>query len=370
MEVEIPAGHELWIEIPAAKSVRAMVTAGMAEVFGRELLNDKWHVFSGVSLGIFTFAGARLKFNGIPDLHFVAYRSSIPAVFAIFDRLHQTGQFAKNILLFGADVDAVAFTLANCLIRAHRKLLLTELNPARGTIFPGTIGTMPVEHLVEHQEGFRLNNPFCFYYGDTELSNPELYDIQTDALAEHIRGRAWPDTHLIIAPGVSADRLNDLIKKFGVDFAVVVGDERMYHKLELVVPKHRVENFLYRDETGAHRGIARYFHGADGSYTLSTQTVRQKCTVVRIGEEFVAPESALPLGVARKIGKTSVNRVDFAEGCVYAVLPAQSEEEVPTSPVTCFVVGMDAEKCKVLAPQPALPKFTYLLQGKLKYLDG
>ncbi len=92
-------------------------------------------------------------------------------------------------------------------------------------------------------------------------------------------------------------------------------------------------------------------------------------SVVKLGEDYVAPVSALPLGSSRKVGITGIMEVDLKEGAVLAISHSGEKEEITTAPVSGFIVCVDEKKGRVLACQPKLPKCSYLIQSNLNYID-
>ena len=251
----------------------------------------------------------------------------------------------------------------------HKKITFIEIDPSKGNIFPGSLSILEVDSIVDYQEGFKLNNPYLLYYGNTEIDNPELYDLQIDALIRSLNDRKLNNFNKILAPEMSTENLNNLIKKFKVTETVFVGDERMYNRINLISKKVYIENSIYISENTVPKSIHRYLNGINNDYTPCSFVVKGGYEVVRIGEEHVAPESALPLGGNRKVGKTAVNKVELNENCVLAISEAKEESEVTTSPVVGFVICVDEKKFRVLSPQPKLPKNNFLIQGKIKYID-
>ena len=393
-----------------------MVVAGLVQVKGQELLNDRWYVFSNIKTAIFTFTGAKLKIDGVADIQYVAVHSSASKIFNYFDKLYKSNE-NSTILVLGKGRSSFCTTISNYFVRMHKKIIFTEIDPSKGNIFPGTLSTMFID------EGFKLNNPHCLFYGNTEIDNIELYDLQIDALVKHIQkmnlttddiqnvdsnrfneddpinikenhtenidfnGNNYQPRNiahtnsfdnnyspkyvqLILAPEMSIDNLNNIIKKFNVKESIFVGDERMFNKINLIVKKIFIENYGYIYENTIPKSINRYFNGINNEFTPCSFIVKQNFwNIVRIGEEYVAPDSALPLGATRKVGKTAVNKVDLIENSILAISDAKDENEVATSPVSGFITCVDEKKFRILCTQPRLPKQAYLIQGNIRYID-
>lgn len=369
MKVELATNQEYRIEVMENQKLRIMVIAGIAEVRGQELLNDKWHVFTKIRTSIFTFTGAKLKIDGTCELQYKAISSPMPKIFSYFDYLYKTPNLNKTILVLGHGRSTFCSTLANYFVRMHKSVLFTEIDPAKGNIFPGALSSMVVSSLVDYKTGFNMSSPTCFFFGSTEIENMELYELQIDALIDSVEKRNFVGLHMILAPELSVDMLNILIKKFKICETVIIGDERLFNKLNLLSNKLQIENSGYIHENTVAASINRYFNGFENEYKPCAFLVKQPWQVVRIGEEFIAPESALPLGATRKVGKTGVNKTEPVCNAVLAISEAATEAEVPTSKVIGFAVCLDEKKFRILCTQPKLPKNAFLIQGSIRYID-
>ncbi|KAI5169369.1 polyribonucleotide 5'-hydroxyl-kinase [Pancytospora epiphaga] len=373
-DVELAAKEEYHIEVSGNRKLRLMVTAGIAEVRGQELLSDKWYVFSNISISISTFTGARLRIDGMCELRYVTRAPMTYEIFKYFDRIKAMYENDENnkitrIMVLGCGRTTFSITLANYFIRTHNKVIFTEIDPSKGNIFPGTIGSTFVESIIEYSEGFKLNNPQCLYYGSTCLENMDLFDLQVDTLHKITRSR---DEYfqIILGPTLDSAVLNNLIKRMEIAEVVFVGDERLYNKMELVVNKVFIENNGYiKGNNDVSASINRYFNGPNGEYTPCTLILKQDWKIVRIGEEHAAPESALPLGGTRHVGKSSVNSAELSDNCIMAISEAETEEEVSTAPVVGFVACLDEKKSRILCTQSRLPKGRFLIKGNVRYLE-
>ncbi|KAI4291606.1 polyribonucleotide 5'-hydroxyl-kinase [Pancytospora philotis] len=370
-EVELRQNQEYRIEVPMGKKLRIMVVAGVADVRGQELLSDRWYVFTSICVSLFTFTGCRMRIDGQCDLQYVVSSAMSPWVFSYFDRVSRAEGLDRpsRIMVLGSGRTTFCITLINYFVRVHKKVRFAEVDPAKGNIFPGVLGSMVVESLIEYGEGFRLNNPHCLFYGATEIENTELYDLQISALKKSM-GEGEQHFQVVLAPNLDVAMLNNLVKRLEIDEVVFVGDERLCNKCELVVPKVFVQNSGYlRSLNDVPCSFKKYFHGLANEFSSCTFTVKHDWKIVRIGEEHAAPDSALPLGGTRHVAKTSVNPAELVENSILAISEAEREQDVPTTAVAGFVACLDEKKFKILCPQPRLPKHTYLIQGSLRYVD-
>lgn len=372
MEIRLQPNQEFRIEVSEAQRLKVMVLSGLAEVKGQELLNEKWYAFRDTRTFIFTFSGCRLKVEGGCDLQYVSDTTNVPMIFGVARFFAANGfDYSKlrTFMVVGNGRSTFCFTLINFFVRLGKKVMFTEVDPSKGCIFPGALSTMHVDTLVDCVEGLRLKNPLSFYYGSTEIANMELYDLQTTKLHEAIKAKGVEDLHLILCPEGTSAFYNTLIKRFGVDRVVAVGNERLYHSLDVIAEKLMIGRSGFVEEKEVGRSISRYFKGVNNEYTPFTFNVKFKWRVVRIGEMYVAPASALPLGSARKVGCVEASEVEIAENAVLGISEAKEIEDVAGSPVVGYVVAIDASAFKILCTQPRLPKYTFLVQGDLKHVE-
>ncbi|KAL6121630.1 hypothetical protein NUSPORA_01428 [Nucleospora cyclopteri] len=387
--VELLPDEEFRIEVGESQKLRIKVVKGIAEIKGKELLKESTNVFTDVKTSIYTFTGCQLQIEGEADLTFVSKCSPFPAVFTIFDRLYKNLKEENkvcNVLLLGSGKSTVAVSLCNFFVRMHEKVIFTEIDPSKGNIFPGALSTMVIENLSE--PFFDLNNPFSLFYGSKEVSNQELYEMQVQSLAEKCSTFSHPN--IIVAPEMEHSFLETVIDIFNITHLVVVGDERMYYlilnKMEkeelknswgdkLRVKGKKIEAFYvenpgFLQENKVAKSIKRYFYGKS-EFTPSRILVnKNNISVLKLGEDFAAPVSALPLGSSRRLGLMGVEEVDLQESSILGISTATDQESVITAPIAGFAVCVDEKKGKILCSQPKLPsKTVYLIQGNIKFID-
>lgn len=366
METTIPRNHELRIEVLETQKIKLMVTNGLAEIFGQELLNEKWYILSGIRCSIFTFTGAVVKVEGNWDLCYVGDSSCFPSIFNYFDTVKNSSDI---VFVLGSGRSTFSMTMANYFVRIHRKLDFIEIDPGKGNIFPGALSYMQIDALVEYNDRFKLNNPFCLFFGSLTIDNVDLYEIQLERLRDEIESRNTGNFKLVYCPNVNNEMLNRFVKEFKATHVVCIGNERLFHRLNLQVPKTFIQNTAYVQESTVSKSIVRYFNGNSSEYTPSSFLLKGECSILRVGEQYAAPESALPLGAARKIGHTDVCKCDLVHNSVLAISEAETEDQVIRSPALGFLVCLDEKKQRVWCTQPKLPKCKYLVQGAVKHID-
>lgn len=366
MEIQILRNHELRFEVSENQKIKAMVTSGLAEIRGQEMLNEKWYNFTNVKLSIFTFTGAVVKVEGVCDLHYQAESSCFPKIFSYFDSIKDS---SDTVFVLGRGRTTFCATLANYFVRIHKKLDFIEIDPSRGNVFPGTLSYLQVSSFVDYIDRFKLNNPYCLFFGSLGIENTELYEIQVEKLQKEVENRNSCNFKVVLCPDLPNEILNQFIRGFKATGLVCIGHERMFHKISVTVPKVFIENIGYIAENNTSKSIGFYFNGPNNDYTPSSFLLKGECTVLRIGEQYAAPESALPLGATRKIGRTDLCKCELTQNSVLAISEAETEEEIITSPVLGFVVCLDDKKQRILCTQPKLPKCKYLVQGNFRYID-
>ena len=213
------------------------------------------------------------------------------------------------------------------------------------------------------------------------IDNVELYTLQCERLKEEVESRDTHNFKVVLCPDLPIDVLNQVLRTdlpidvlnqvlrtFKAATVIYIGNERMFHKLNILTPKVFIENAGYIAENMVARSINRYFNGPNGEYTSSSFLLKD-CTIVRVGEQYTAPESALPLGASRKVGHTDVCKCELVQNSILTISEAETEDQLITTPVLGFVACLDEKKQRILCTQPKLPKCKYLIQGSVKYID-
>lgn len=367
MEITLLKSQEFRIEVSESQKLKIMVIEGLAEIKGQELLNEKWYTFSDIKTAIFTITGATLRVDGQADLKYVAFKSAMPEFISYFDKNSRT---PKTILVVGKGRTTFCSTICNYFLRAHKTVDFVELDPGKGNIFPGTLTYQEINTFVDCVENFNINHPTCMFYGSLTIENLDLYNLQCTKLYNILEStkRSF-NFRIILCPNISVEEINQISKIYKAKEIVVVGDERLFHKSDFIIPKIFMENTAFVFENKVNKSIYKYFNGYNHQYTPCTFPIKSDLEIFRIGELYSAPESALPLGTARRLGKTDPIKTDIVENSVLAISRAETEDMIATSPVIGFVVCVDSKKLRVLCTQHTLPKMKYFIQGDFKYLD-
>lgn len=372
MEIILNKNEEYRIEVDEAQKYKIMVIEGLAEIKGQELLQSKWYIFKNTKTFIFTFNGCKLKVEGNCKLAYVSPNSNIPQIFSFFHYFISNDFNFKNnktFMVVGKGRTSFCTTIINYFVRLHKKVLFTELDLKKGNIFPGSLSSILVDTLIDYAQHIKLNNLISFYYGSYELSNKDLWDIQTERLVNAIEKKNIDTAHFILVHEADNKLYNEIIEKFKVDKVVVIGDERMYHVIETNTQKLFIKNTGYIYENTISKSISRYFNGGDNEYTPYSFNVKYKWKTIRIGEDFLAPESALPLGSARKLGTLRPNETEPEDHAILGISEAKDMEDIINLPVVGYVVVLNQSNFKILCTQSKLPKYSFFIQSDLKCLD-
>ena len=123
-----------------------MVISGLAEIFGQEILNEKWYNFTNIKCSIFTFTGAVVKIEGECELRYIADSCCFPTVFSYFDMIKNS---SDTVFVLGKGRSIFCTTIANYFVRLHKKLDFIEIDPSKGNLFPGALSYLQVDTLVE-----------------------------------------------------------------------------------------------------------------------------------------------------------------------------------------------------------------------------
>ncbi|KAG0440844.1 Protein CLP1 like protein [Dictyocoela muelleri] len=332
---------------------------GTAEYRGMELLQDKEYDFSETTGAIFTFHGCLLETENC-TLEYISDESNIPL---IFDNMNFKGTFG----VVGKGRSTFTITIANFIVRIHKKVVITELDPETGNIlFPGCIGTILNSHLIGPTSknvitGFTLKEPNIWYYGSTNIKNKDQFLKLAKIILQKGESLAKENDcqHLVLLPND-----HEIINKLEINNCFIIANERMHYTLNCN-NKVKIQNTGYIEVArDIDRRIHNYFYGIYTPYTVSVKDMK----IVTV-DEYLPPASALPLGAERKVFNQEVRDVEPIGGSILGISQAMERDEVPLSPIIGFIVVSNAEKRKVLCPQSKLPEAKFLIQGEVRYSE-
>lgn len=372
-------------------SFKLTIQKGICEHKGMELLLNKEYVFNSKSF-IFAHIESEIKIEGDCDFYTSTSTSTLKIIDllkALLDseyaesqksdqerynylaNLSEKKNTSRTFTVMGNGKSTFIQTITNYLVRSFKKILITELNPSSGFfLFPGCVGTMLKAKLMDKIE---LENPLIYFYGSKDLQNLDYYQIILEKINAAIPNKEF-DYHFII----SSEEINDLCNNFEnlKGNCIVLKDERLYHKIcrAKSISVNESDQFLDINKPifisgGIYEEISKptpyqYFYG-DYKYTSYSLTLKN-VKIVRIGEKYVAPESALPIGEERKIKSDIIVEVEPKVGDILGVSFSSDENTIKESPVKGFVMvdEIGESYLKVLSAQPSI-KCNYLIHGDL-----
>jgi polyribonucleotide 5'-hydroxyl-kinase len=387
MTVELEGSSELRIEVPSGARAKFVLAEGTAEINGEELLVGKWYTVKDGIFSIFSYSGCELKVSARESFYYKSRETNMPHIFNLFYALHQTQK--KRILVVGEGRTTLANILANYFIRKQKKVLGIDLDVHSGSLlFPGCISAGVIDELFGPVDPFSLQEEVAYFYGSYRVAeNTDLYSALVSELMGDVEKKAFPGPHIIVGhKEITKDEIEGFVKAHKIEQVVIIGDEKLFHLLSLEDERVYIPRFggaisrtMEQRRACIAERIRRFFYGGREEYTPCTITIRVDgdeqdgaYRVVQVGEEHMAPMSALPLGAPRRMSSMVVRPAQPAEGFILAVSTASRMEDVKNTPVLGFLVVVQVisdKEIKVLCPQPRCLKNRFLVQGKVRLVE-
>ncbi|ETI35332.1 hypothetical protein F441_18199 [Phytophthora nicotianae CJ01A1] len=254
-EVVLARECEYRVEVPPQTEVGIKLKSGSAELFGVELAIDHEYVLRDRKVAIFTWYGCTLEVRGAPEEAYTSEETPMDSYLNIHAQLQRRRELSKvkhaagpRVLVCGP-VDSGKSTLtqilANYALRLGEKPTLVELDVGQGCLsVPGTLSASPLDmNSLSIEEDFILTNPLAYFYGHTASSeNIELFRYQQHQLARAVKRRLANDGEVNASgcvintcgwvDGAGFDLLVHAIKDFDVDVVLVIGQDRLYSRLQ------------------------------------------------------------------------------------------------------------------------------------------
>ncbi|KAI5180407.1 polyribonucleotide 5'-hydroxyl-kinase [Nematocida sp. AWRm80] len=391
MDIELKPGTELRVSTQTNTKIKFVLSEETAEINGQEILKGKWHSVKDDLFFLFTYSGCKLKITGGDSFYYQSEETNMPYVFNVFHNLWY--QQKKKVLIVGEGRGTLSNILSNYFIRKEESPLIIDLDIHSGHIlFPGTISATVIQMPYSPIESTRITDCISFFYGSINASdNTELYLLQAqEAFNVSSKKNTSGATIIIGHKEISIKEIESIMNSAEVDYLLVIGNEKLCHQVnvpsKIYIPRFPglVQRDVERRRVQISSRIKRYFYGEQDEYTPCTinvsivplenptETEAHRYKIVQIGDEYMAPMSALPLGTSKRKNSTAVIDALPVEGSVLAISSADNLEDIPTSPAIGYllVVSVVSEtEIRVLSPQPKLPTKPYLVQGKIKILD-
>ncbi|KAJ3056160.1 hypothetical protein HK097_007884 [Rhizophlyctis rosea] len=355
----------------------------------------------------------------------------------------EKGLDGPKVMIVGpADVgkSSLAKILLNYAVKHGRQPVFVDLDPTEGTVaIPGTLTATSIARPIDVEDEFGASSattgisPIAYYYGYPNITDkPRLYSMLTTRMGAVIKKKLEdPDARasglIINTPSQFVESggyelLENAVQAFDGDIhcssgpelgvtdsatnnlanvILVLGHERLYSEL---TKKYKGQDHIsvvklaksggvvsrdkaYRKETQQQR-IKEYFYGTSKNELSPYNSVVSfaDAAIRRIGEGALAPSSALPLGMDRKVQETRVVAVQPGSILLHSILAlsqaAVPETEISSEEETELVIGTNLagfvyinevdeakQKLNILVPNPGrLPKH-YMILGAQKWME-
>ncbi|KAJ9052734.1 Cleavage polyadenylation factor subunit clp1, variant 2 [Entomophthora muscae] len=312
---------------------------------------------------------------------------------------------------------SLAKILLSYAVRQGREPVFIALDPNEGSItMPGCLSAIPLKHQLDVELGMAnvlsatseddaVPQPLVYYYGyPSPADNIKLYHIQVDRLGEMLNKRLESDKEnrvsgcIIDTCGLADDigfnAHTHAIKALDANVVMVVGHERLYSDLLRANKDNNNITILRLAKSGGvvnrdpvlmrhlqMKSIREYFYGCPGhDLSPSPNIVKfEDVNIFKVGEGVLAPSSALPVGMDRKVNETMLAKVELGDNLLHAVLAvcsADSQDEAVLLRANVhgfvYISEIDASKqiMTLLMPCPGrLPK-TFLLMGSFRWIES
>ncbi|KAG2389108.1 hypothetical protein C9374_014508 [Naegleria lovaniensis] len=414
LKVGLKPEEELRFEVDFGETLKLKLVEGKAEFFGTELALNKSYTFNGGRNGaVFTYHGATIELEsskGKDDINsYVGSETPMKEYLEIHEKINAQRAPMNpppRVLVCGPSdtgKSSVAKILLNYAVRVGQRLIFADLDCGQNDItFPGTL-SMIVRNAwetIDIEDEFSLCSPLTYFYGETSPEkNIDYFKTLVSQMKKMIDKRISNDQLLseggfIVntgwVEGVGHQILLYIIKEMNINHVIVMGDDRMTNNLKKDLKDSKITVTRLRKNPGVvnrtkeHRSktnqlrTKQYFYGASRSLSPHSIVVKfDDINLCRIGSEWQAPESVLPIGAKSSFNPVEIKQVDFSEitkFSIIAVSHASSLDEVLTKNIygIVHVTKIDPENrtMTVLSPSPgkSLPG-KFLIVGHISWLD-
>ncbi|CAG8574179.1 28600_t:CDS:10, partial [Dentiscutata erythropus] len=368
-EWKLEPEHEFRFEVDFGTTVKLKLISGTAEIYGTEIGIGPEYEFSGRKVAVFTW-------HGICSVEYVANETPMTSYLNMHLALEQRREAAKakgeqgpRVIIVGPE-DVGKTSLSKILLayalRQSRQPIFVDLD---GSItMPGTLTATPINQIIDVEEGFGSSAttspslgssmlPIVYYYGYPDPGeNVKLYKVLTAKLAQSVKRRIAEDDDARIS-GMVIDT-SGLIDSTGYEI--------IQHCVD-VVDREKV----FRRQVQM-RKIREYFYGLP-KFELSpcsTLINLNDINIYRVGVGSLAPSSALPIGIDRKVSETQLVKVEPDDTIRHSVLALTAANSPDEQTLLDSEVDMVKQKMTILTPCPGrLPK-QYLIMGSYKWMES
>lgn len=347
--------------------------SGYAELFGTELVKGKPYEFhTGAKVAIFTYHGCVLIMKGEPDVHYIAketpmvqYLNSHAALEQLRIEADEKDTQGPIVMVVGpTDVGktTICKILLNYAVRQGRTPLYADLDVGQGSIsIPGTIGAFLVERPAQVDNGFSMQAPLVYQFGNiTPSENDIYYDKLISKLAEVMLERMRANkksksSGMVVntcgwIKGYGYKHILQAAKAFEVSAIFVLDQERLYNELLRDLPKFVQVVFLQKSGGVVERSkrlriesrdsrIREYFYGdRTPLYPHSFDVKFSDIQICKVGAPSL-PDSCMPLGMKAQDNQTKLVVIQPNMSLLHHILAVTFAETVDESVITSNVAG-------------------------------
>ncbi|KAJ3407115.1 Cleavage polyadenylation factor subunit clp1 [Chytridiales sp. JEL 0842] len=431
--------EEFRFEVDFKETVIVKLKAGKAELFGTELAPDQEYSFTGSKVAIFTWHGCVLEVRGKCIVEYTAGDTPMQSYLNVHIALENVRRDAaekgipgpKVMIVGPGDVgkSSLAKMLVNYAVRSDRKPMFVDIDINEGSLsMPGSMAAMTFSRVIDIEEGFggipltMGASPLVYYYGFTTPSEKaKLYSRLVKNMGEVVLRKCDNDedvrttgivmnTPFQFSEPNGKQMLFEAAEAFKIDVLLVIGHERLYSELSRhfrdnesisVLKLAKSGGVVTRDKTfrklQQSSKIREYFYGhpKNSLNPYSNIISFNELAVRRVGDGSLAPSSALPIGMERKVLETRIAKVQSADILLNSILAVTNADRLDAEPTVgsapaltadeetallldrsvmgfVYVSEVDESKNKLtlIAPNPGrLPK-KYILMGSLKWMES
>lgn len=412
-EWTLEVDQELRLEVAKDNEVEVMIVDGQAEIFGTELVRNRRYLFgSGAKVAVFTWHGCVVEVTGELEVSYISGETPMVIYLNVHMAIEQMRQkvekqndssIGPKVMICGpvnVGKSTLSRILLNYSVRMGRRPIFVDLDVGQGSIsVPGTMGALLVERPADAEEGFSLQTPLVYNFGNASpADNLKLYNVLATQLADVVfkhfeHNEKTGVSGCIIntcgwVTGGGFKILMNIVQVFKVDVILVLDHERVYNDFKTnlgdtvqcvhlpksggVFERSQEQRRNARDEK-----IREYFYGGRTPLYPHVFDVKfDEVKLFKIGAPEV-PDSCLPLGMEPE--DSSMKAVPVAPSVALlhslcAVSAAESpEDDLTKSNVVGFIVitnvDIESKMFTVLSPAPRpLPK-EYLIVSDIKFMD-
>lgn len=417
--------QELRLEISNKENLRVKLVTGTAEVFGTELGKDVWYVFSDQKLAIYTWHGCELIGEGSCTVDYVAeetpmnsYINIHTALEGLRDKSEKDNVPGPKVLIVGpkdSGKTSLAKILLSYAVRQNRAPIFIDLDPCEGSVtMPGSLTATPLKQLLDIELGLAnllsltteddvSPQPLVYYFGySSPAEKTKLYQLYVERLGDMVAKRlASVKENRVsgciidscgLADEIGTEVHRHTIETLKVNVVIVVGHERLYSDLMrsckdsdvtiLRLPKSG--GVVNRDPSLMRyiqmKRIREYFYGCPNfELSPSPNLVKfDELNIYKVGQGKLAPSSALPVGMDRKVSETQLSKVEIGEHLLHAILAVCNSDTPDESLVGASTHGfvyiseidMTKQTMTLLMPCPGRIPKKFLMMGDFRWIES